>query len=113
MKQEYLSIKSKETDRLENMQIERELNCSNLQQFGNREEGKVYRPPKMVGIDGDDDGRWGAPCFTGPDINVELKRDSFSGCNVSPPPPVPGNLLSTFKCSMLHVRHARRLQGRL
>jgi hypothetical protein len=30
MNQEYLSIKSKERDRLENMQIERELNCSNL-----------------------------------------------------------------------------------
>jgi hypothetical protein len=66
----------------------------------------------MFGIDGDDDGRWGAPCFARPDVGVELKRDSFSRCNVRTPPPVPGNLLSTFKRSMLHVRHARRLQGR-
>jgi hypothetical protein len=32
-----------------------------LQKLGNRGEGIAYRPPKMVGIDADDDWLWVAP----------------------------------------------------
>jgi hypothetical protein len=60
------------------MQIERD----NLQQFGTRKKGRVYRMLKMVGINDGDDGRWVAPFSTGPDVRVELKHDSFSGRNV-------------------------------